>query len=174
MDLIYTHRSGGRLWQGDRDDVLKLLQRPNREVSLIGLFAQEFQPSDPNNHYELLRGGYDDNDAAGVDELEKVEELSDKYSDKFATALREGRGCVSSCHMGLNRSGLVTALTLMKVAGLGPDEAIATVRRNRTPQEGMDALCNGRFVDLIHELGSTSGSKSAWTKWARESPKELP
>jgi hypothetical protein len=171
MNLIYTHRSGGRIWQGDKNDVKALLQRPNKEVDLIGLFAQEFQPTDPNNHYELLRGGYDDNDAANDDELKKVGELASHFSDRFAVALREGKGCVSSCNMGLNRSGLVTALTLMKATHMGPEEAISLVRRNRTPQQGLSALCNRKFVEMIRKLGATSGSKSTWTKWNRESPK---
>jgi hypothetical protein len=172
MDLIFTHRSGGRLWQGDKNDVKRLLRRPSDQIALIGLFAQEIQPSDPNSHYELLKSGFDDNGAADANELKKVAEVADSASDKFASALREGKGCLSSCQMGLNRSGLVSALTLIKVAGLSPKVAIDLIRMSRVPQEGFQALCNAKFVELIHQMGPASGSKSAWTKWGRESPKE--
>jgi len=171
MNLIYTHRSGGQLWQGDKGDVKELLRHPSDRIALIGLFAQEIQPSDPNGHYELLKGGFNDNEAAGEDELKKVAAVADSASDKFASALREGKGCLSSCHMGLNRSGLVTALTLMKAGGLRPREAINLIRMTRSPQQGMQALCNRKFVELIHRMSPVIGSKSAWTKWDRESPK---
>lgn len=172
MNLIYTHRSGGRLWQGDKEDVKQLLKSPNDQIALIGLFAWEDQPSDPNGHYELLKGGFSDNDDADDEELQIVADIADDASDKFASALREGKDCLSSCHMGLNRSGLVSALTLMKVGEFKPREAIDLVRMGRAPQQGMSALCNDKFVELIHRMATASGSKSTWTQWKKESPKE--
>jgi hypothetical protein len=44
------------------------------------------------------------------------------------------------CQAGLNRSGLVTALTLM-ISGLSADEAIETLRTKRSSY----ALCNGEY-----------------------------
>ena len=44
------------------------------------------------------------------------------------------------CQAGLNRSGLVTALTLM-ISGLSADEAINTLRAKRSSY----ALCNGEY-----------------------------
>ena len=44
------------------------------------------------------------------------------------------------CQAGLNRSGLVTALTLM-ISGLSADEAIDTLREKRSSY----ALCNGEY-----------------------------
>jgi hypothetical protein len=44
------------------------------------------------------------------------------------------------CQAGLNRSGLVTALTLM-ISGLSADEAIHTLRAKRSSY----ALCNGEY-----------------------------
>ena len=46
MDLIYGHKSGGELWQGDAEDVKSLLRRGAGKISVIGLFADEFQPDD--------------------------------------------------------------------------------------------------------------------------------
>ena len=134
---------------------------------MIGLFALEFQLPHANSPYELLNAGYDDNDAADDDELKEIADVANAASDRFASALREGKGCVSSCYMGLNRSGLVSALTLMKVAGFKPDEAIELVQRSRVPQQGMSALCNGKFVELIRHMGPMSGTKSTWTEWSK-------
>ena len=44
------------------------------------------------------------------------------------------------CQAGLNRSGLVTALTLM-ISGMSADEAIDTLREKRSSY----ALCNGEY-----------------------------
>ena len=44
------------------------------------------------------------------------------------------------CQAGLNRSGLITALTLM-ISGMSADEAIDTLREKRSTY----ALCNGEY-----------------------------
>mgnify|MGYP000156096849 CR=1 FL=1 len=53
---------------------------------------------------------------------------------------KAGRKCLSRCQAGLNRSGLVTALTLM-ISGMSADEAIDTLREKRSTY----ALCNGEY-----------------------------
>jgi hypothetical protein len=50
------------------------------------------------------------------------------------------------CQAGLNRSGLVTALVLMR-EGYAPDEAIRLLRERRSPW----ALCNDEFVRWLLE-----------------------
>ena len=53
------------------------------------------------------------------------------------------------CQAGLNRSGLVTALTLM-ISGLSADQAIDTLRAKRSSY----ALCNGEYEHwLLTEAG---------------------
>ena len=165
MNLIFTHPSGGQLWQGSQRDVEKLLLVPDAGIRVIGLFAREHQPDDQFSHYELLKSGFDDNFEAGDAELSGIARLADNASDVFSDRVRSGKGCLSSCFAGLNRSGLVTALTLLKVAGMGPAEVIGRIRRLRGP----DALSNPKFVELIHKMGGLRGSKTSWTKWTKGS-----
>lgn len=167
MDRIYTHNSGAELWQGDRHDVIALLRKHSPKIHVIGLFAQEVQP-EHDGPYEILRMGYDDNARAREKELEMIKAAADRASDHFSDRLRQGKTCLSSCNMGLNRSGLVSALTLMKVAGMNPGQAVATVRGARTAQNGMFSLCNPRFVDLLHSMADRVGSKTAYTEWTRK------
>ena len=167
MNLLFTHRSGGQLWQGSFEDVEELLKVPNDKISVIGLFAIEYQSLKPNEHYEIIRGGFNDKYWAGEKELKKISEVADSASDLFSDRIREGKGCLSTCAMGLNRSGLVSALTLMKVAGKEPEEAIELVRRLRGIHGGMQPLCNPRFVELIQRMRPVVGSKTAWTAWRR-------
>jgi len=65
------------------------------------------------------------------------------------------------CQAGLNRSGLVTALTLM-ISGLSADAAIKTLREKRSDY----ALCNGQYehwlrIEANRALGLDIERKSA-------------
>lgn len=163
MDLIFTHPSGGQLWQGDQRDVERLLRVPDGSIQVIGLFAEEYQPKDLLGRYEILNSGFDDNYEAGDVEMSSIAGTADDASDTFSNRLRVGKNCLSSCAAGLNRSGLVTALTLMKIADMGASEAIGRIRRLRHYK----ALSNPKFVETIHKMGDLRGSKGTWTKWSR-------
>jgi hypothetical protein len=165
MDHIYTHKSGAELWQGDIHDVKTLISKGDSLISVIGLFAQECQPNDPHGNYELIKMGYDDNARAGDSEMQRILSVANEAADIFSNRMREGKSCLSSCHMGLNRSGLVSALTLIKLANMPPKEAITRIQEKRKPQNGMTALCNPRFVDAIRNVTNTIGSKSTYTEW---------
>ena len=65
------------------------------------------------------------------------------------------------CQAGLNRSGLVTALTLM-LSGMSAEEAINTLREKRSSY----ALCNGEYEHWLRTaaeayLGQSTSRKSA-------------
>ena len=60
------------------------------------------------------------------------------------TQWKQGDRVLVRCQAGLNRSGLVTALILIK-DGLTPRDAINLIRRNR----GKDALFNESFVNWL-------------------------
>jgi hypothetical protein len=63
-------------------------------------------------------------------------------------AIDAGRTVVITCHMGLNRSGLVTGL-LMCTLGFTPGEVLGHLRSLRHP----DVLCNADFEDLVVSVG---------------------
>lgn len=161
MNLVYGHRSGGEIWQGGIDDVRLLLAKPPTRIHTVGLFAEE-EPPPEHRHpdYELLFLGYDDNFFAFGDEEARIKEIVDHASDRFADRLRSGKGVISSCAMGFNRSGLVTAVTLIKL-GVDPDDAIAMIRKARGPR----ALSNPAFVRIIREMSNKQGDRSTWSRW---------
>jgi len=74
-------------------------------------------------------------------------------AELFATAKfahdewKAGKRVLIRCQAGLNRSGLVMALVLMR-GGYTADEAIAQVRATRSP----DALFNRQFVDFLRSI----------------------
>jgi protein-tyrosine phosphatase len=63
---------------------------------------------------------------------------------EVARRLRKGQRVLVTCAMGLNRSGLVSALAL-RMQGVPSERAIAAVRQARGP----NALNNGQFRRLI-------------------------
>jgi protein-tyrosine phosphatase len=73
-------------------------------------------------------------------------------SKDVARRVRRGEKVLVTCHMGKNRSGLVSALTLVNL-GASASTAIRTVRAAR----GQAALRNRDFFDLVHLHGSAYG-----------------
>jgi len=63
-------------------------------------------------------------------------------------ALIAGDKVLVTCAMGWNRSGLVSALSLMQL-GVSVDDAIAAIRHGR----GENALGNPHFVALLYAIG---------------------
>lgn len=61
-----------------------------------------------------------------------------------ALRVAQERRVLVRCQAGLNRSGLVVAMTLMAL-GYEPDDAIDLIRERRSPH----ALFNGSFVDYL-------------------------
>ena len=59
--------------------------------------------------------------------------------------LVNGHRVLTTCHQGLNRSGITTALILMKYYGMSAKEAADLIRNRRD----RDALCNPMFVQFL-------------------------
>lgn len=85
-------------------------------------------------YYSIPDGVLEPGDAV---ELEAI-------AERVAEAVRAGRRVLVRCQAGLNRSGLVTALTLIRL-GHATNEAIDLIRERRSP----DALFNGHFVAYL-------------------------
>lgn len=72
----------------------------------------------------------------------------------LATQARGGRKVLITCMQGKNRSGLITALTLLKLYPTWtPEQAIAIIRRNRKLPDGSQALGNTMFEMYIRAHG---------------------
>lgn len=124
------------LWQGARPD-----REAFRRFTLVVLCAREIQPSEcPGT---VLRVPLDD-----CDELTSSEwTLAQSTADRIASAVARGTRVLVTCHAGLNRSGLVTALTLRRLTGLSGAECVSIVRDRRHR-----ALCNDYFARLVARL----------------------
>lgn len=73
---------------------------------------------------------------------------------QVAEALRAGQSTLVTCAMGLNRSGLVSALTLHIFYGWSGDQCIAQIRTRRDPQAGFLPLSNKEFNTCLRRINA--------------------
>jgi protein-tyrosine phosphatase len=71
----------------------------------------------------------------------------------LARRIREGRTVLVTCQQGRNRSGLVTALTLVALTGASGNRCARAVKARRHSPYG-EALCNRDFLDLLRSIPS--------------------
>ena len=146
MNLIWRHPSGGRLWQGDHADTLRWTGLLQTKVKLVILAAIEHQPKLPSC-FDVIRVRLDDNPEMEADEATMTERASRKAADLAWKCLSAGMDVLSSCYAGRNRSGIVSAMILIKFCDMSANQAIAKVRRAR-----LNALTNPEFVRILKRV----------------------
>ena len=144
------------LFQGGTDDldVIHLAQTNNRPRTdlpfdaIVTMYAWA-RPADWN--IPEFRYGVTDASIKDID-LDRLRQAVDFGYDRW----KQGDRVLVRCQAGLNRSGLVLALILIK-DGLKPAEAIARIRDNR----GEDALFNRDFHNWLLTEGENFFSPSS-------------
>ena len=144
------------LFQGGTDDldVIHLAQTNNRPRTdlpfdaIVTMYAWA-RPADWK--VQEFRYGVPDASITDID-LDRLRQAIDFGYDRW----KQGDRVLVRCQAGLNRSGLVLALILIK-DGLKPAEAIARIRDNR----GEDALFNRDFHNWLLTEGESFFSPSS-------------
>ena len=131
------------LFQGSFKDATENLARTYRDYDVLVFCAEELQPPPhevPANKTRI-RIPFDD-----THQIEKLP-LRDimKVAGVCAHAINHQRRVLSTCAMGLNRSGLVSALTLIAAYGLSPKDAVQLLQQKRP-----HALMNQHFVQVVY------------------------
>lgn len=142
MALIYAPANASeviaRLWQGGKP-------KPGEYAfDLIVLADMEYQP--PGSAFpgsQLARVMLNDFRPATPMEYAAAVAAAEVAADWY----RRGKRILITCGAGLNRSGLVTGLT-MRYLGFTADDAIALIRRARGP----NAIKNSNFVAFIRSF----------------------
>ena len=116
----------------DKAQELKYFNGKNEFDCVVTLYAWA---APANWGVEERRFGFPDAEII-EDYLPTIIELAQWAHSKWAS----GKRVNIRCQAGLNRSGLVTALTLM-ISGMTADQAIDTLREKRSSY----ALCNGEY-----------------------------
>lgn len=123
------------LWQGgfprDWQDIKK------RGIKCI-INVSEMQHRAPDFDGEIINWQIDDGDLPDLFILDAV-------STKIAQNIKDKVPTLVHCTMGLNRSGLVNALSIIKLTGWTGWKVIQMMRSARNK----DVLCNGQFEDFV-------------------------
>jgi protein-tyrosine phosphatase len=107
----------------------------------------EYQPERLPRGVRAIRApGLADREDLTEIEVAAARELATRMADEVVAYLQRGENCLVQCDSGLNRSGLVCGLVLVRL-GVAADEAIATIRTRRAAC----ALQNRLFCELIRE-----------------------
>jgi len=145
LDPIVTSERGGLIAQGDAASATGACER----FDLVVFCAEEFQP-----HPSLLfrknpqvRVLYAPNDDAGLTQAQL--QIATRAAEKIAVLFDDDKRILVTCMEGRNRSGLVTALAIHLIYGIGGSRAIRIVQRRR---RGARALTNPNFVDFLKRL----------------------
>lgn len=135
IDIPLLSHVEGNLYQGGCKQGYAL---DDDFVKVVSLYQRErYEIADSTDRVEIRM--YDSHD--GV-----LEEDLFRASDEVLSGLEKGKTLVH-CQAGLNRSGLVTAFTLMR-QGMSAQDAIDKLRRGRDQL----VLCNQTFVKQLHDL----------------------
>lgn len=153
MNLVYRHPSGGALFQGDHSDTPNI---PTLDAERIRLVV--FAAAAVNNHalperFDTIRLTIDDNLYPTPEQVRQYWDVADKVSDHLVRYVLNGKSVLSTCWAGRNRSGLMSAFTLMKL-GATDDQAIELVRAAR-----VGGLSNPAFVRIIRAFNGLQRSR---------------
>lgn len=143
MSIIYTHPSGGKLHQAGMIEIPAILAK--HPIKLLILTAQEFQPRNLFTSVDKILLPLNDSQQLSMGEIINTLKLVTSTSKTAADYLKNGKDVLSTCAMGLNRSGITSAYILRETTQLPCNEIISLIRKNRHPA----ALSNQLFVKLI-------------------------
>lgn len=141
IDVPLIGHVEGNLWQGGCQDGLVL---PDIFEHVVSLYPWE--------QYTLPEGCTRDEitmyDAGEMPDIDQLHEIADKVVEY----VKDGPTLVH-CQAGLNRSGLVAGLALVKM-GRTPQEAVDLLRSRRTNPDGTSpVLCNPTFAHWLLNYG---------------------
>jgi len=122
----------GNLWMGGATDGLHLDDSFRHVVSLYPWERYDLGPHTVRVEFKM----YDSENIASASVISDIADYANFCIDNGKTLVH--------CQAGLNRSGLITAMALIK-RGRTPEEAIALLREKRHEL----VLCNGAFEEFL-------------------------
>lgn len=137
-----SHIIGG-LWQGSAPNLAEVQAKGFDAVALCAVEHQPQRAAD--GRLRVIRCPIED-------EPDRMLSLAARHlaleaSHEVAQHLLRGQNVLVTCHAGLNRSGLVSALALHMISGWDAETIIRIIRRKRSYL----SLSNPDFVAIIQE-----------------------
>jgi len=129
------------LWQGSNPPHGPLLRQAGFDVLVLCAYERQY-PSSYFPGMQVLKVPLDDGHVVPKEQAKRA-------GAEVARLVRAGKKVLVVCNMGVNRSGLVTALALWHLTGLPGSHCLLQVQQNRRAPSGMPALCNPVFADFL-------------------------
>ncbi|SRR5579883_3119740 len=142
MHVVWTHKNGAELYMSGEKAGFDAY---TYSVKLVALMA-EWQPEKLPGNPKVIHAPLADAEDLSPEEIERTFEVAKDAAQQVGLSLLCGESALVSCASGLNRSGLVCGLVLVRYVRMTPDEAIEVIRKKRSPY----ALGNKVFRDLLH------------------------
>jgi len=139
-----AHEIVPRLWMGSAPPFGRTLSRSGFNV--LVLCAIEHQPSSGN--FPNVDVAYIDLDDDGNPIPREAFDKAIHLSRHLAHEIYRGKNVIVTCQQGRNRSGFITALTLMRLSGCDGRTAAKIVQARRASPFG-PALTNRQFVAAL-------------------------
>jgi protein-tyrosine phosphatase len=134
-----------RLWQGSNPLKGAVLARARFDVLVLAAQEHQYPASDYPGLVRVIGVPLDDRAAP----LTYAEAKAARDAAGMAASLwRRGARVLVCCHMGINRSGLISALIIRQVTGCSGKRAVEIVQEGR-----LSALSNVTFVKHLSALG---------------------
>ena len=148
LSLVFRNPvSRGKIYQAGWKEIPSL---PNlAKIDVVVLAAKEL-PDPPKSKAgpyaaKVIRIPLDDNFLLDGASQKIILQKAFEVAQEIARYNQAGKNVIISCHMGLNRSGLITALSLKLLTGAPARKIIKLIRQQRSPY----ALSNPAFCQMI-------------------------
>ncbi len=145
--LIHRDKGMGSLWQGSAPDPIIMNHEGSGFKGLV-FCAMEYQPPAvefPKQAF-VIHAPNDDSAKQPPTKTQIVEAIH--ASKRVARWVQNGASVLVTCYLGLNRSGLVSALALHFLTGCSGEVALWKVREAR----GSRALSNPHFAEFLQNI----------------------
>jgi len=134
----------GLLWQSAAPPPGTLLR--DSGFNVVALRAYEYQPAaELFPGVEVIHSPSDDDFDNPPTRQVLLQAMA--CAKQLAEAMKQGKVVLSTCRMGVNRSGLVTALALHKHLGLSGNQAVGLIKSCRPY-----ALSNPQFLRILSKI----------------------
>lgn len=118
------------------------------KFDVVVLCAVELQPKvHVPKGKRLMRFPIDDDDYRPLPP--EVGLLAHQMGAQLARLARSGKRVLITCAQGVNRSGLITAMTLLYATNLPPKAIVDLIRKKRKAGGGFFPLCNPMFEMFV-------------------------
>ena len=151
-----AHEITPGLWQGSFPPLGNAVRQGG--FDLLVLCARELQqPSIDFHNVAVIHAPNDDSEAYGPLTREKLR-VAIRAARKVAKAVKRGEQVLVTCALGMNRSGLVSALALHLLYGWPGGQCLKWVRKHRPTKGRCPPLSNPDFIEALLRLSGGSST----------------